>query len=131
AQAMAWLTSAIALMIGTISMANTMVMSVVERTKEIGILRAIGWKKWRVMRMILGVSTILSLVGGVLGGILAVIVCKWLATLPQVGGFIQGEIAPIVIAKGFFIALAVGLIGGLWPAFRAASLLPTEAIYHE
>ena len=51
--AMAWVTSAVALVIGAVGMLNTMVMSVFERTKEIGILRAIGWGRWRVVRMIL------------------------------------------------------------------------------
>ena len=65
AGAMAWMTSAIALVIGAIGMLNTMIMSVLERTQEIGILRAIGWRKLRVMRMILGESFVLSLGGAV------------------------------------------------------------------
>lgn len=129
--AMAWITSLIALMIGTIGMANTMAMSVVERTREIGILRAIGWRKWRVIRMILGESLFLSAAGGLFGIVGAIIACRAFATLPQVGGFIQGDVPLEVIVQGFFIALVVGLIGGIWPAWRAASLQPTEAIYHE
>ncbi len=65
--AMAWVTSAVALVIGAVGMLNTMVMSVFERTKEIGILRAIGWGRWRVVRMILMESILLSLTGGVVG----------------------------------------------------------------
>ena len=67
AKAMAWITSAIALVIGTVGMLNTMIMSVFERTREIGILRAIGWRKWRVMLMILGESMVLCIVGALLG----------------------------------------------------------------
>ncbi len=63
AGAMAWMTSAIALVIGAVGMLNTMIMSVLERTQEIGILRAIGWRKARMMRMILGESFALSWAG--------------------------------------------------------------------
>ena len=66
-RAMAWVTSAVALVIGAVGMLNTMVMSVFERTREIGILRAIGWGRWRVVRMILMESILLSLTGGVVG----------------------------------------------------------------
>ena len=59
-RAMAWMTSIIALVIGAVGMLNTMIMSVLERTQEIGILRAIGWRKRRIMRMILGESFALS-----------------------------------------------------------------------
>ena len=64
---MAWVTSAVALVIGAVGMLNTMVMSVFERTREIGILRAIGWGRWRVVRMILMESILLSLTGGMVG----------------------------------------------------------------
>ena len=63
AHAMAWVTSAIALIVGSIGMLNTMIVSVLERTQEIGILRAIGWKKRRIVRMIMIESFTLSFVG--------------------------------------------------------------------
>jgi putative ABC transport system permease protein len=129
--AMAWITTIIALIIGTLSLANTMAMSVVERTREIGILRAIGWTKSRVIRMILEEAVIVSFLGGVLGTVGAYLLCKWLVTLPQVVGFIEGNISLFVIAESILATLCVGLIGGLWPAIRAAWLLPTEAIHHE
>src|SRR5262249_45342531 len=54
ANGMAWVTSMIALLIGAVSMLNTMIMSVMERTREVGVLRAIGWRKRRVVYMVLG-----------------------------------------------------------------------------
>lgn len=131
AQAMAWMTSVIAIVVGSIGMLNTMVMSVVERIKEISILRAIGWRKSRIVRMILGESMILSLVGAVLGAIAAIVLTKWLTTLPAVNGFIEGDIAPLVVLKGFGLAALVGLAGGLYPAYRATKLLPSEGLRHE
>lgn len=131
ANAMAWMTSVIAVIVGTIGVLNTMIMSVVERVREISILRAIGWKKSRVVRMILGEALILSIVGAVLGIVTAIVLVKWLTTLPAVAGFIEGTIAPSVLGKGVLLALAVGVIGGAYPAWRATQLLPSEGLRHE
>jgi putative ABC transport system permease protein len=131
ANGMALLTSAIALVIGTIGVLNTMIMSVFEQTREIGILRAIGWRKGRIMRMILGESLMLCAVGAVVGAVGAVALVRWLSTWAAVSGFIDGRIPPLVVAQGFAIALLVGLLGGIYPAYRGAALCPTEAIRHE
>ena len=69
--------------------------------------------------------------GAVVGTLCAVVLTRWLSTLPTVSGYIQGAIPPVVIAQGFAIAILVGLIGGVYPAYRGASLAPTEAIRHE
>lgn len=129
--AMAWVTSAVALVIGAVGMLNTMVMSVFERTREIGILRAIGWGRWRVVRMILMESILLSLVGGIVGTAGAVGLTNILASQPAVAGMVDPYIAPWVIALGFAIGLCVGLLGAAYPAYRGALLLPTEALRHE
>jgi putative ABC transport system permease protein len=131
AHGMAWLTSAIALVIGAISMLNTMIMSVMERTKEIGILRAVGWRRFRVVRMVLGEALLLSGVGAVLGIAVAVAVIRILAQVPQTSGFVSGEVAPAVVLEGVLLTLLVALIGGGYPAARAARLLPTEALRHD
>jgi len=131
ARASAWLTSVVALVIGTVGMLNTMIMSVFERTREIGILRAIGWRRWRIMVTILGESLLLCVAGAVVGSLAAVGLTKWLSTLPRAAGYVQGDIAPVVLAQGFVLAVLVGLLGGAYPAYRGASLSPTEAIRHE
>lgn len=130
-RAISWLTSALGLVIGAVGMLNTMVMSVFERTREIGILRAIGWGRWRVVRMILMESVLLSLTGGAVGAIAAVLVTRVLSNQPAVSGMIDSRIAPGVIGLGFLIALCVGLLGAAYPAYRGAQLLPTEALRHE
>jgi putative ABC transport system permease protein len=99
--------------------------------KEIGILRAVGWPPARVVRMVLGESVLLSLAGAALGTVGAVALTYLLTLSPRVSGFIQGGIAPVVIAQGLAITLAIGLVGGLYPALRAARLLPTEALRHD
>jgi putative ABC transport system permease protein len=131
ARAMAWMTSVIALVIGAVGVLNTMVMSVFERTREIGILRAIGWGKSRVVRLILYESLLLSVAGAAVGICAAVLLTRALTWWPLVNGMIKGDVAPAVLIEGFFIALAVGLIGGVYPAYRGAHLPPTEALRHE
>ena len=130
-RAMAWITSAVALVIGAVGMLNTMVMSVFERTREIGILRAIGWGRWRVVRMILTESILLSLTGGVVGTLGAIGLTRVLANQPAVAGMVDAYVDPTVILQGFMIALCVGLLGAAYPAYRGAQLLPTEALRHE
>jgi putative ABC transport system permease protein len=130
-RAMAWVTSAIALVIGTISMLNTMIMSVFERTKEIGVLRAIGWGRFRVVKMIIMESMLLSVIGGAVGTLAAIALTKLLSRIPIASTVVEGNLAPIVILEGFAIALGVGFLGALYPAYRGAQLLPTEALRHE
>ncbi|MGD9646663.1 MAG: ABC transporter permease [Pirellulales bacterium] len=128
AKATAWITSAIALVIGAIGMLNTMVMSVFERTREIGTLRAIGWRKSRVMRLILLEATLLSVSGAVAGAIAAIGITKIMANLPLTNGYIGSEIAPAVFVQGFVVALLVGFFGAIYPAWWGASLSPMEAL---
>jgi putative ABC transport system permease protein len=127
-RAMAWLTSTIALVLGAIGVLNTMIMSVFERTREIGTLRAIGWKKFRVMRMILSESMLLSLLGGAVGALAAVLMLRVLSRMPMTSGLIEGEVALPVIVQGFALAAIVGLLGAAYPAYWGANLSPVEAM---
>lgn len=131
AQGMAFITSAIALIIGAIGMMNTMMTSVLERTKEIGILRAMGWRRHRVVRMVLGEAVLQGLVGATLGCLAAIGVVHALSKAPSVGGFIQGDMSAIVLLMGYGVALFVGLAGGLYPAWCASKLAPAEALRHD
>jgi len=130
-KAMSWMVSAIAILIGVISMLNTMAMSVLERTQEIGILRAVGWPRSRVVKMVLVEAVILSLAAAAVGSLGALALTYVLTLFPQVNGFIESGIAPVVILQGFAFTLLIGLIGAAYPAIRAALLLPTEAIRHD
>jgi len=131
-RASSWITSALAIIIGAVGMLNTMIISVSERTREIGILRAIGWRKMRIVRMIVVESVLLSLAGGVLGTATAVSVTPLLGKHPAVAGLIDANIANAgVIGFGVGMALVVGLLGAIYPAYRGAQLLPTEALRHE
>ncbi len=105
-----------------------MIMSVFERTKEIGTLRAIGWRKMRIMWMIIGESLLLSIGGAILGSAAAIALVKLLTKLPVASGIISGDIAMDVIVEGFLVAILVGAAGSIYPALWGANLLPTEAL---
>ncbi len=127
-QAIAWVTSAIALIIGAIGMLNTMIMSVFERTKEIGTLRAIGWKRSRIIRMVIGESVFLS-IGGAWSAASAE--CCWSNSCrrcPMRQALCRGNVATAVIAQGFLVAIIVGVLGAIYPALWSANLLPTKAL---
>ena len=117
--------------IGIISMLNTMAMSMLERTQEIVILRAVGWPRGRVVRMILGEAVLLAVAAAAGGTVIATLGLQGLTLAPKVNGFIEPDMHWSVVFKGAAITIGIGLLGGAYPAYRAARLLPTEAIRHD
>jgi len=131
-QAMTFSTSAIALFIGVIGMLNTMMIAVFERTQEIGTLRAIGWPKARVVRLILLESLILSSLGWLLGLGGSLLLTRLLSMSPASSTLIlPSAVSPVIISKAFVLAILAGIVGAAYPAFVAARLIPTEALRHE
>ena len=129
-RAMAWGISVISILAGGIGMMNTVLMSVFERTREIGVLRALGWRRRWVIQLILQESLLLSALGAAAGIVLGVGLTKLIGLTP-LGGMIPGAFSPGLFIQVFVIALLLGAVGGLYPAVRAANLRPVEAIRHE
>ncbi len=130
-QGFAWGIAAIAIFIGGLGMMNAMVMSVLERTREIGTLRALGWSRWRVLWIILGESVTLSVAGGIVGIFLGIGLAKLAGTVPGMGVLLAGVFTPTIFIQGMLTAMVLGLVGGVYPAWRAAGLRPVEALSYE
>jgi putative ABC transport system permease protein len=126
-----WAISLLAIIIGGVGVINTMIMSVYERTREIGVLKAVGWKEKRILGMILGESVVLTLIAAVVGTVVAVIGVEVLFSVSSIGGIITPSFSLDIFLRAFGVAFLVGIIGGLYPAYRASRLAPTEALRYE
>ena len=131
AKSMSWTTAVVAMILGAVGMLNTMLMSIFERTREIGLLRAVGWRRTRVLALVLGEAMVIAMAGTVIGGVLAVLGLRALMLSPTARGFIEPNIPPEVFGVALIMGLGLSLLGGLYPAARAAGLDPTEALRHE
>lgn len=131
AHAAAWGTSLIALLVAALGIANTMAMSVFERTKEIGVLRAIGWSRRRVMALILVEAAALGLAGGLVGLLLGWLALHILAALPQTASIVASSMSALTLLDAILMAVLVGVAAGAIPAWRGAQLSPVEALRHE
>src|SRR5580704_2342787 len=131
AHASAWGTSSLAILIGVLGIANTMAMSVFERTREIGILRALGWNRWQVLAHIEIEAGTLGLGGGFLGIALGWCALQVLAVLPRTASLVSASLHWQLLAEAVGIAVFAGLIAGALPAWRAGQLSPVDALRHD
>lgn len=129
ARAMSWSTSLLAIIVGVLGVMNTMLMTVFERTHEIGILLAVGWKKQRIMFMILCESALLGLLGGLTGVALGALGLKILETTPMIRGLLEPDMSPKLLLTSVAIAIVVGVVSGLYPGWRSSRLSPSRAIH--
>jgi putative ABC transport system permease protein len=117
--------AAISLLVGGIGVMNIMLVTVTERTREIGIRKAIGARKADILGQFLSEAVLLSVLGGIVGVAAGLIGSKF-----KIVG-VTPVVQPYSIALAFGVAVVVGLFFGIYPANRAASLRPIEALRHE
>ncbi|HEX3654442.1 MAG TPA: ABC transporter permease [Pirellulales bacterium] len=127
-RAMADVTSLVAIVIGALSVANTMTMSVLERRAEIGMLHAVGWRPSRVLTLILLESLLLCVVGAVAGCLLGLVTIKAMAHISALSGLVDGRLSASILLDGCLLALAAGMLGALYPAWWAMRLTPLAAL---
>lgn len=123
--------SFLAILVGGVGILNTMLMAVLERTREIGVLRTMGWKRQRIMSMIIKESLLLGALGGIVGVGTAFLLAFLLGQIPMFGEAIQARWDITIFMRAALVALALGLMGGIYPALRASSMQPVEALRYE
>ncbi len=119
--------AAVSLLVGGIGIMNIMLVSVTERTREIGIRLAIGALEWEVLLQFLIEAVVLASIGGIIGVILATLASIGLSGLMHIPYLFN----PAINLLSFFFSAAIGVVFGYFPARRAAQLDPIEALRHE
>ena len=130
-EAFAWGIAFLAVLIGGVGMTNTLFMSVFERTQEIGLLRSLGWRRSRVLRLILGESLVLAALGGLAGLVLGVVSVLLLRGGLSYFGAMGARFSPDLFIRAGITVGVLGLVGGLYPAWWASRLVPLEALRYE
>lgn len=130
-KAMGNATILIASLVGALVVFNTMLMSINERTREIGILLALGWQRGTIMKLVFSEALVLSLVGGIAGIAVGVGIAWGLEHME----LMRGKIDAIFSIPFFFavlgLSMLLGICGGIYPAFKASRLLPSAALRYE
>ena len=122
--------AAVSLLVGAVGIANTMFTSVLEKTKEIGTMKAIGAKNRDILMIFLFNSGMVGLVGGILGVMLGAIVSAGLQSM--MGSMTAGGgLSIALMVEGLLLAVSIGVISGVVPAYRASKLKPVDALRYE
>jgi putative ABC transport system permease protein len=121
------LISGISLIVGGIVIMNIMLVSVVERTREIGVRRAIGATRSHIRWQFLTEAVLLSLGGGILGVLLGMSIAKAISVFSPMPTLVR----PMLIVAGLLISVVTGVLAGVIPAWRASKLPPVEALRFE
>jgi len=131
AKAMSNATTLIASLVGILIVFNTMLMSVNERTREIGILLALGWHRRTVIHLVCGEAALLTLAGGIAGVLVGVGLTWQLEHLDLLRGKIDANFPLSFLLMMPVLAMLVGVCGGLYPAMKASRLAPSHALRQE
>ncbi|MCB0978259.1 MAG: ABC transporter permease [Acidimicrobiales bacterium] len=121
----------LAIAVGAIFVMNAMVLSLVERYREFGILRAVGWSRRRLIALVFGEAMVIAFIGAALGVGLGFVAISILENLPSLEGVLKPTFESWVFGRALLTAILVTAIGALYPALRAAHLSPQEAMRRE
>jgi putative ABC transport system permease protein len=126
-----WIVSILALIVGGLGVANTMAMSVFERVREIGILRAIGWRSRRIAALVVLEAVGLCLLALLVGSAFGIVAAEAFVRHSDLSGLITPVFQTATFAWGLLFALAVALLGAIYPTWRAVRLTPIQALRRE
>jgi len=121
----------LAAIIGGLSVMNTMLMSVSERTKEFGLLKALGAERKTILLMTMGEAAIMGVIGGISGIAIGAILTHFLNKSFEAQGSALFATTPRLIVIGLLFATILGIVCGTYPAYRATKLSPMEALRYE
>lgn len=130
-RAMAWGTSSVALVIALVVILNTLLMTVIEQTREIGILSSVGWSRKRILSMIILEGLLLSLIGSIAGSIAGILSLNLLSHLPQMQGFLETQVTFRMLTEISIATCLLGILGGIYPAYRAVNINVVDALRYE
>ena len=123
--------SLLAVGIGAIGVMNTMIMSVFERTREIGILRAVGWRGSRILRLVVYESLFLCFIAAGVGVAFGILASRAVLLVPSISTFLVPTYPLEIFVRALAVGVLVALMGAVYPAMRAVRLSPMEALRHE
>ena len=126
---MSWGTSLLAILVGVLGVTNTMLMSVFERKQEIAILLALGWKRSRIVQMILWESLMLGFFGGIIGVLVGIVGVQMMKMAPAIRGLLEPNLSAGLMLMAIAIAVFVGVLSGLYPAWRSSRVEPSLALH--
>ena len=118
----------ISIIVGAIGIMNIMLVSVTERTREIGVRIAVGARRFDILKQFLAEASIISMFGGALGIVFGWAIANLLSELTQV---LETYTPPIIIVLALLMAIMVGIVSGIYPAIRASRLDPVQALRYE
>lgn len=121
----------LAIIIGAVIVGNTMLLSLFERTREFGLMRAVGWTRRRTVALLLTESLVLAVLGAMLGVLLSFAVTAVLADLPALKGVLHPNFTEGAFWRALLTAMVMTLLGSLYPVTRAAFLSPLKALSYE
>jgi putative ABC transport system permease protein len=130
-RSVAWSVSAIAMVIALVVLLNTLLMAVLERTREIGVLSAVGWPARRILSLFVLEGMLTACIGGAVGVALGAGGRQWLTRLPRLRGFIEPDVTGTLLGTVVAASILLGIMGSLYPAWRAVRLDPVEALQYE
>ena len=130
-KATAWAVGGCGLLLGGLGVANTMIMSVFTRIREIAILRVNGFSNGQIAGMIFGESGVVSMMGAVAGIVIGVAAILVLKQIPALHGYVDAQVQPLVVTAVIVLACLTGIAGALYPALYATSIRAVEALRFE